>query len=151
LAGALHHALARALVADGRRSEALDELGTAAKLSPTEPGIQYELAKLAKEDGRADLAERTLRALLLGLRHANESAANGPSRAEVYLDLSDILASRGDAAQAKDLVDSAFDAALESADETSRLERALVERGRHDLLAVSVERRLRSASTTADS
>jgi golgin subfamily B member 1 len=145
-AGLLHKNLARALLRAGRRSDALDELGTAARLSPTEPSILYDLAKLATEEGNLDVAERTLRALLLALHHPAQATAEAPSRAEVYLDLSRVLEAKGDSEQANELVESAFDSALESSSETVRLEQALERRGRYDLMTVAIERRLRSAT-----
>jgi len=144
-AGALHRAIARALFHAGRRAEALVELGAAAKLHPTEPTTLFELAGLATDEGELELAERTLRALLLTLHPAAEQRAEGPTRAEVYLDLSRILELRGDIVQARDLVESAFDSSLQSEEQGARLERALEQRGRHDLLALAIERRLSSA------
>lgn len=148
-AGALHRLLGRALLHANRRSEALVELGAAAKSNPTEPNTLYELSLAAADAGDLDLAERTLRAVLLALPHHTDASWEGPNRAEVYLDLSRVVESRGDATLAKELVESAFDSSLETEDEALRLEQALEQRGRHDLLALALERRLRSAPDLA--
>jgi tetratricopeptide (TPR) repeat protein len=142
----LHRAIAVALLHAGRRKEALAELEVAARLNPTEPGTLHALGRVAFDEGNLELAETTLRGLVLFLRHGAPAGGEGPSRAEVYLDLSRIAELRGDPVRARDLAESAFDSALESPEETARLERILEDRGRHDLLALVLERRMRSGA-----
>lgn len=145
----VHLYLARVALAAGRRAEALAELDVGAKIDPAHPGILYELGRLALEEGQLTRAERTYRALLLVLRKPDEQAAEAPSRAEIYLDLSEIAAAQGESERATDLIESAFDAALESPRDAECLERALGKAGRHDLLVRAVENRLAAASDPA--
>jgi tetratricopeptide (TPR) repeat protein len=142
----LHRAIAVALLGAGRRKEALVELEAAARLHPAEPGTLHALGRVAFDEGNLDLAEATLRGLVLVLHHGAPAGCEGPSRAQVYLDLSRIAELRGDPVRARDLAESAFDSALESPDEAARLERTLEERGSHGLLALVLERRLRSGA-----
>lgn len=143
----VHFQLARVSLAAGRRAEAIAELDFANKIDPAHPGILQALAKLAFEEGQLDRAEKQYRALLLVLGRDDEDA---PSRAEALLDLAEIAGKTGDSVRAAELVDSAFEAALESAREAEALEAALRQRGRYDLLARSVETRLGQAASPAE-
>lgn len=145
----VHLYLARVALAAGRRAEALSELDIGAKIDPAHPGILYELGRLALEEGQLTRAERTYRALLLVLRKPDEQAQFAPSRAEIYLDLSEIAAQQGDAERASELVESAFDAALDSSRDAESLEGALRKKGRYELLVRAVETRLSSSSDPA--
>ncbi len=148
-----HHRLARALVHAGLQKDALAELRLAAEMLPAHPGILHGLARAALYSGKLDLAESTYRALLLALHHPADSpsgSASAPHRAEVFLDLSEIALRNGDAVRAADLVDSAVDVALESGDRPERFEPVLAARGRFDLLARAIERRVDRAATLTD-
>jgi lipopolysaccharide biosynthesis regulator YciM len=145
-----HHRLARALTLAGRTDEALGELKLAADLFPSQPTILHDLARAALGAGALDLAESTNRALLLALHHPSEGVeAMTPRRADVFLDLSEIAAQSGDLLRAADLVDSAVDAALDAGDPPERFEPTLASRGRHELRARAIERRLDRATTLA--
>ena len=143
----VHFQLARVSLAAGRRAEAIAELDFANKIDPAHPGILQALAKLAFEEGQLDRAEKQYRALLLVLGRDDEDA---PSRAEALLDLAEIAQQSGDAVRAAELVDSAFEAALESPREADALESALRSRSRYDLLARAVETRLGRAGSPAE-
>ena len=143
----VHFQLARVSLAADRRAEAIAELALANKIDPAHPGILQALAKLAFEEGQLDRAEKQYRALLLVLGRDDDDA---PSRAEALLDLAEIAARSQDDVRAGELVDSAFEAAMESAREADALEAALRNRGRYDLLARSVESRLARAETPAE-
>ncbi len=143
----VHFQLARTSLAAGRRAEAIAELDFANKIDPAHPGILQALAKLAFEEGQLERAEKQYRALLLVLGRDDDDA---PSRAEALLDLAEIAGRAGDDVRAVELVDSAFEAALESVREADALETALRARGRYDLLARSVEGRLARAESPAD-
>ncbi len=143
-----HHRLASALLRASRQKEALAELRLAAEMLPAHPGVLYQLARAALDAGELDLAEGTYRALLLALHHPTDDAgAPAPHRAEVFLDLSEIALQHGDSLRAADLVDSAVDVALESGDRPERFEPVLSTRGRYDLLARAIERRVDRGST----
>jgi lipopolysaccharide biosynthesis regulator YciM len=147
-----HHRLARALVHAGLQKDALAELRLAAEMLPAHPGILHGLARAALYSGKLELAESTYRALLLALHHPAESVGGtaAPHRAEVFLDLSEIALRNGDAVRAADLVDSAVDVALEGGGSPERFEPVLAQRGRYDLLARAMERRVdRGATLTA--
>ncbi|MCC6903351.1 MAG: tetratricopeptide repeat protein [Polyangiaceae bacterium] len=143
----VHFQLARTSLAAGRRAEAIAELDFANKIDPAHPGILQALAKLAFEEGQLDRAEKQYRALLLVLGRDDDDA---PSRAEALLDLAEIASRSGDDVRAAELIDSAFEAALESVREADALEAALRTRGRYDLLARSVEGRLARADSPAE-
>lgn len=143
-----HHRLAKALLGANRQKEALAELRLAAEMLPAHPGVLHHLARAALDAGDLDLAEGTYRSLLLALHHpAEDAGVRAPHRAEVFLDLSEVALRRGDTLRAADLVDSAVDVALESGDRPERFEPVLADRGRYDLLARAIERRVERAST----
>ncbi|HEY5146921.1 MAG TPA: tetratricopeptide repeat protein, partial [Polyangiaceae bacterium] len=149
-----HHRLARALDRAKKSDAALAELRTAAEMHPGHPAILHDLGRTALSSGQLDLAEGTYRTLLLALHHSIEGASEdggqaAPHRADVFVDLAEVAISRGDLDRAYDLVDSAVDAALESGDDPKRFEGPLAARGRHELLARSVERRVERATTLA--
>jgi tetratricopeptide (TPR) repeat protein len=141
----VHLHLARVCLAAGLRAEALGELDTGAKINPAHPELLYELGRLALEEGQLARAERTYRALLLVLRKPDDQAPGGPGRAEIYLDLSEIAARQGEAERAGELVESAFEAALDRPVDAASLERALRKTGRYDLLSRALELRLTAA------
>ncbi len=152
-----HQRRARAMVRAGRSKDALPELRAAAEMLPAHPGVLHDLARAALEVGQLELAESTFRALLLALHHSPEEieskltighdGAGPPHRAEVFLDLSEIAARKADVERATDLVDSAVDAILETGDPAERFEAMLASRGRHELLARAIERRVERAAT----
>lgn len=145
-----HFQLARVCLSAGRRAEAIAELDIANKINPAHPGILQALARLAFEEGQLDRAERMYRALLLVL--GREDGEDAPSRAEALLDLAEIAERSDDRLRAEEFVESAFQSALEHDGEGLALERALADRGRHELLARAMRGRLaRAESPTAAS
>ena len=110
---------------------------------------------MARSAGQLDKAERTYRALLLVVRRqppGDDEAAVGPS--EVLFELHKLAASRGEtkgggdadhaqaSAQAKELLESAMEAAIQSDAEVRRLRRSLIAHGEGELLLTVLERRL---------
>jgi tetratricopeptide (TPR) repeat protein len=145
-----HRRLARAMVRAGRPKDALPELKAAAEMLPAHPGVLHDLARAALEVGQLDLTEATCRALLLALHHpADEEGMLPPHRAEVFLDLSEVAMRRSDLPRAMDLVDSAVEAAFETSELPERFEPLLATRGRYELLARYIERRVERAATLA--
>jgi tetratricopeptide (TPR) repeat protein len=121
-------------------------------MHPAHPAILFDLGRAALASGQLDVAESTYRALLLAIHHSideAEAGASAPHRAEVLIELSEVAARKDDDVRAVDLVDSAVDAALESGEDPSRFEGPLGARGRHALLARSIERRVERAATLA--
>jgi tetratricopeptide (TPR) repeat protein len=146
----VHHRLARDLMRAAHASEALSELRVAADMAPGQAAILYDLGRVALEVGDVDLSESTYRALLLALhRPAEEVGGAALHRPEVFLDLSEIALRRGDDDRATDLVDSAFDDALEAGLDRAPLEEKLAARGRYAMLAREEERCAERAATLA--
>lgn len=144
----VHYHLARVSLAADRRAEAIAELDVANKIDPAHPSILQTLGRLAFEEGQLERAERMYRALLLVAGRGED--ADGPSRAEALLDLSEIAARSDDAMRAAEFVESAFEAAAESPREAACLEQALRSRERYDLVARAVEARLGRAESPAE-
>jgi tetratricopeptide (TPR) repeat protein len=115
---------------------------------PSHPGSLFDLARVALDLDRLDLSERTYRALLLVIHGGEEGS--GPSRMDVFVDLSEVALRHGDEARAADLIDSAFDEGLERGEDPTRLERGLRARGRHTLLARALGRRVERGATLGD-
>ena len=145
---ALHVELARVAQAEGKLDEAMAEMEAASKMDVSNAAIQKELAEMARTAGQLDKAERTYRALLLVVRRqppGDDEAAVGAS--EVLFELHKLAASRGETtgetnAQAKELLESAMEAAIQSDAEVRRLRRSLIAHGEGELLLAVLERRL---------
>ncbi len=145
----LHVELARVAQAEGKLDEAMSEMEAASKMDVSNAAIQKELAEMARSAGQLDKAERTYRALLLVVRRqppGDDEAAVGAS--EVLFELHKLAASRGepkgagDNDQAKELLESAMEAAIQSDAEVRRLRRSLIAHGEGELLLQVLERRL---------
>src|SRR5262249_29727843 len=100
-------------------------------------------------EGKLARAESTYRALLLVLRKPEGEPGEAPARAEIYLDLSEIAALQGSAERATELIESAFEAGLDTPAEATALQPALRKADRFDLLARAIESRVRSAPEPA--
>ncbi|MDX2088817.1 MAG: hypothetical protein SFX73_13250 [Kofleriaceae bacterium] len=140
---ALHVELARVAQAEGKLDEAMSEMESASKMDVSNASIQKELAEMARTAGQLDKAERTYRALLLVVRRAppgDDETAVGAS--EVLFELHKLAASRGEADQAKELLESAMEAAIQSDAEVRRLRRSLIAHNEVELLLSVLEKRL---------
>ncbi|MFN0247015.1 MAG: hypothetical protein ACKV2T_08905 [Kofleriaceae bacterium] len=140
---ALHVELARVAQAEGKIDEAMSEMESASKMDVSNPSIQKELAEMARTAGQVDKAERTYRALLLVVRRqppGDDEAAVGAS--EVLFELHKLAASRGENAQAKELLESAMEAAIQSDAEVRRLRRSLIAHDEGARLLEVLEKRL---------
>lgn len=146
----VHYELARVALASGERARALGELDAALKIDPAHPDILHALAKLALEEGQLDRAARTYRALLLVLKRTKPSDADAVGRVEVMLELSDIARHQGEPDRASEFLESAFEAARDSAAEGTRMLRALRAKGRHETLARALEMRISEAPPPAE-
>src|SRR5262249_7842088 len=146
---ALHVELARVAQAEGKLDEAMSEMESASKMDVSNAAIQKELAEMARAAGQLDKAERTYRALLLVVRRQPRGAGGAAAGAGgVLCELHKRAASgeeprgggdpdgpaggagvppRGnDNAQAKELLESAMEAAIQSDAEVRRLRRSLI-------------------------
>jgi len=160
---ALHVELARVALAEGKIDEAMAEMEAASKMDVSNAAIQKELAEMARAAGQLDKSERTYRALLLVVRRqppGDDEAAVGAS--EVLFELHKLAVGRGEPAgggdpagsaggagglprgndQAKELLESAMEAAIQSDAEVRRLRRSLIAHGEGELLLTVLERRL---------
>ncbi len=140
-AGLIQFELAKLLIGAGQRQDAVKKLELAAQLRPGSADILIELAALAADENQLELAERTLRALLLALPHGAEPPLR--ARSAVYLDLNEVLQRAGRADEAENFLTSAFDEALLNESEAQGLEQGLRQRGRLDLLERALRVRLR--------
>ncbi|MGC4063063.1 MAG: hypothetical protein QM784_00105 [Polyangiaceae bacterium] len=145
----VHFALARALLGQGDRAAALDELVLASRIDPAHPRILHLQARLSLEVGELARAEKTYRALLLVLGRRDDPEA--PSRAEALIDLSLIASQNQDHQRATESIESAFEAAAESTQESLALERGLRGLGRLDLLGRALRDRLERSNDAGPS
>jgi thioredoxin-like negative regulator of GroEL len=130
----VHYYLARLHLAAGDRTQGASELETATKIDPTHAQALHLLANTSRGEGRLERAERAYRALLTILRRAQEGEASQTvAKSEVLLDLSELAQEQGDPERAKEILESAFEAAQESPLEAERLERRLRARGQQDV------------------
>ena len=142
----VHYQIARLELAMGNRARALVELDTATRVDPQNPEILRTLAELARDDGQLDRAEKSYRALLVVLRR-REDAGDEPAvaRSEVLLELSAIAERQGEGERAREILESALEAAARSDFEQQRLESALRARGDFETLVRVLEARLARA------
>ncbi len=146
----LHVELAKVAHAEGKNDEALAEMEAASKMDVNNARIQRELAELCRAAGQDDKAERTYRALLLVVRRqppGDDEAAVGQS--EVLFELSRLAAGHGDDTQARELLESAIDAAVQSDVEVRRMRRSLIAHGQAETLLRVLELRLAAAPEAA--
>jgi tetratricopeptide (TPR) repeat protein/Tfp pilus assembly protein PilF len=140
---ALHVELARVSQAEGKIDEAMTEMEAASKMDGSNAAIQKELAEMARSAGQLDKSERTYRALLLVVRRqppGDDEAAVGAS--EVLFELHKLAQARGERDQAKELLESAMETAIQSDAEVRRLRRSLIAHTEGELLLTVLERRL---------
>jgi len=139
----VHYQIARLELAMGNRARALVELDTASRVDPQNPEILRSLAELARDDGQLDRAEKSYRALLVVLRRREDAGdARSIARSEVLLELSVIAGRQGERERAREILESALEAAARTDFEQERLEAALRARGDHETLARVLESRI---------
>jgi tetratricopeptide (TPR) repeat protein len=139
----VHYQMARLELAMGNRARALVELDMAARVDPQNPDILRALAELARDDGQHQRAEKSYRALLVVLRRREDAGEfHNVARSEVLLELSGIAGRQGEADRAKEILESALEAAADGDFEQERLEAALRARGDFATLARVLEARL---------
>lgn len=140
----LHVELARVAQAEDKLDEAMNELEQASKMDVNNAQVLKELAELGRHAGQLDKAERTYKSLLLVVRRqppGDDETAVGQS--EVLYELHKLAAQRGDAVQAKEQLDSAMDAAVQSDAEVRRLRRSLLAHNAGATLLHVLEQRLK--------
>jgi len=141
----LHMELARVAQLEGKLDEAIAEMEQASKMDANNVNSQKELAEITRAAGQLDKAERSYRALLLVVRRqppGDDETAVGQS--EVLFELHKLAAQRGEAEQAKELLESALDAAGQSDAEVRRFRRSLLAHNEGQLLLGVIEQRLKA-------
>lgn len=143
---ALHVELALVKQAQGQNDEALEQMELASKMDVGNARIQKQLAEMSRQTGRLAQAERTYRALLLVVRRqppGDDVNAVGPS--EVLYEMHKLAAEQGQADQAKELLESALEAAVQSDAEVRRLRRSLLAHGETETLLRALRMRLEAS------
>ncbi len=144
----VHFQLALIERAEGHLEAALEQLDAASKIQRTDPVILKTLGDVAQQNGELERAETAYRALLL-LVGRKQAQGSEVGESAILFELYRIATQRQDAARAKDLLDSALQAADQDTAEAERLEEALRQAGHWDLLLNALERRLSRAETAA--
>ncbi len=142
----VHVELALVAKAEGDHAEALSQLKTASKMDVGNPQIQKMVAELSLTSGDIEEAERTYRALLLTVRRqraVDDEDAVGVS--EVLFELHKIAETREDEEQAKELLESALEAAVQSDVEVRRLRRSILAHNEPETLLRALRMRLDAA------
>jgi tetratricopeptide (TPR) repeat protein len=123
----VHYQMALLELSCGDRARAMTELDTAWRVDPQSAEILRRLAGLARDEGQLERAEKSYRALLVVLRRRDEdvSGVDAVARSEILVELSAIAQRRGEAERAREILESAVEAGLESEFEQTRLEIAL--------------------------
>ena len=146
----LHVELARVAQAEDKLDEALSEMEQAAKMDVNNATIQRGLAEMSRAAGQLDKAERTYRALLLVVRRQPPGDdENAVGAAEVLFELHTIAKKHDQADQAKELLESAIDAAVQSDAEVRRLRRSLLTHDETDTLLRVIDLRLDATGEAA--
>lgn len=138
---ALHHELARVKKGQGDLDAALDELEQASSMAVGDTRVMGMLAELSREAGQHDRAERTYRALLMVVRRQPPEGEDAMGEAEVLYELHRLANERDQDDQAEELLRLALKAVSQSAEETARFRRAMLEREEHSLLLAALEQR----------
>jgi tetratricopeptide (TPR) repeat protein len=139
----VHYQTARLELAMGNRASALVELDVATRIDPQNPEILRTLAELARDDGQLERAEKSYRALLAVLKRREDARdVASIARSEVLLELSAIAERDGETERAKEILESAVEAAAHSDFEQERLEAVLRKRGDDATLVRVLEAKL---------
>ena len=142
----LHVEVALVKKAQGHDDEALKQMELAAKMDVGNVRIQRQLAEMARQTGKLAQAERTYRALLLVVRRqppGDDVDAVGAS--EVLFEMHKLAAEQGQEDQAKELLQSALEAAVQNDAEVRRLRRSLLAHGETETLLEVLRMRLEAS------
>ncbi|MCC6875516.1 MAG: tetratricopeptide repeat protein, partial [Sandaracinaceae bacterium] len=147
---AVHYQLAQVAHAAKDLDAALEQLEQAKKMDPSNAAVLRMSGQLAREAGQHDRAEKAYRALLLVVRRLDPAAPEVTvSASEVLYELSLLATEQRDAAQAKELLETALATAAGHDAEAERLARDLVRRGELELALRPAELRLAAAEEPA--
>ena len=140
----LHHRLARVSRQAGDIARAFEELEIATKMDLGHVAAMYMLAELSHEQGDLDRAERAYRGLLMLVRRQRAGAEHGDGvgQSEIFYALHAIAKARGQEGQARELLESAMEAASQHEAEAVRFQRRLRARGDVSLLMRLLDARM---------
>ena len=147
----VHLELARAWMAKSEPERALEQLGVAISIDPTNADILATHGKLSYESGVLASAEQSYRALLLLAMHSGNNQGNLPALAVLYFRLAQIAERRSDRDRADELIASAFDAAQNQPSQMRELEQALIEARADELLPKTLDYQLGRAKSVEQS
>jgi thioredoxin-like negative regulator of GroEL len=138
---AVHHRLGLVAREQGDLPAAIEQLELATKMAMASAPILQTLGDLARESGDLDRAEKAYRTLLMAVRRRSADEPVDVGVGEVLFELQAIAAARKDETQARELRDSALEAAGSSDAEALRFAQALVARGNPTLALEGLRRR----------
>jgi len=147
---AAHYELALVARAEDNIDEALAQLDEAASIDVDNVGLLEAAARLVKEAGDFDRAERLYRSLLLAVRRREASDdIDEVGESQVLFELHYLAAENDDSERAEELRESAVEAAGESDAETFRACKTLRAHGDPDALREVLEQRLEAVEEGA--
>lgn len=140
----LHVELALTYQALKQDDEALSQMELASKMDTGNVQIQKRVAELARETGKLDKAERTYRSLLLVVRRKppREGDVNAVGMSEILYELHKLAEQREQTEQAKELLETALETAVQSDSEVRRLRRSLLAHNEGETLLRVIDMRL---------
>ncbi|MDH5491237.1 MAG: tetratricopeptide repeat protein, partial [Myxococcales bacterium] len=141
-----HFLLGRVLGAQGNLSGALEQADLASKMARASAPMLQMFARLARQAGELDRAEKAYRTLLMTVRRRKADEPFDVGAAEVLYELSVLATEKGDADQANDLLESAMETASQDDVEAERLVESLLARGDAERALLALERRLETAT-----
>ncbi len=147
----VHYRLGIVAHARGELQSALEQLELATKMAMTDPEMLHMLARLSREAGQLDRAEKAYRALLMLVRRRGRDQPLLVGVAEVMYELSAIARDHDDREQATELFESALETAAQSDDEAVRLTEALTARQEAERALSVLQRRLETTKGTPTS
>ncbi len=141
----VHYQLGVVARAQGDFEAALEQLDKATKMAKADPSMLEMYGRMAREAGQLDRAEKAYRTLLMTVRRQGPSKRLQVGSGEVLYELHAIASGRGNEDQAKELLESAFEAAAQNDAEALRFRDALLEREQPELALRGLERRVQTA------
>ncbi|HXS16751.1 MAG TPA: tetratricopeptide repeat protein, partial [Polyangiaceae bacterium] len=139
----VHMQLARIAEALGELDEAVEQADAAANIERSDAAILMLVGRLARRKGELDRAEKAYRtlALLAGRRSAQSAVQSLEEVGEsaILFELHRIASEKGEAQQARELLDSAISVATRDESEALRLANSLAQSDQLDLLFAALQ------------
>ncbi|MBN1653606.1 MAG: tetratricopeptide repeat protein [Deltaproteobacteria bacterium] len=141
---ALHFKLAHVARDAGEIEQAMEQLETATKMDLSHVEALRMMAELARQRGELERSERAYRGLLMLLKQQQPGRDDTLGSSVVFCELAGIARERGHVEQAEELLESAFELAMQSDAEANRLQVALRKHNQVDLLLRLFDTRLKN-------